>query len=358
MTAKRIALPNLKIGMEIADDVYNRNAQLIVPKGVTVTDKIIERLTYYSIETVFVFTEEPVEPVVPTPKTHAQKVRESESFQKYSEKFHEAKETFQYTLNDIADRNTQVNIDAMFQTTAEILEHADSSYQVFDMLHNMRNFDDSTYAHSLNVSIICNIMRKWLNFSDADIKILTVAGLMHDIGKLLIPPEIITKPNKLTPEEYTIIKQHPLRGYELLSKQNLDSRIAQAALCHHEKCDGSGYPLGVSANKIPPFAKIVCIVDIYEAMTADRVYRKGICPFEVIRQFEAEGYQKYDTEYLLTFLRGIAQTYLHETVLLSNQEQGEIVMLNDHTPSKPMIHTPDRFIDLSKEPELNIIQIL
>lgn len=368
MSILRVKLINLKPGMQVADDVYNQDAQLIVPKGVCLTSRILDRLTYYSIESVLIFPpDEPVEGIVEgeeeaqeaeEPKTHSQKLRESEEFLRYSEAFYEAKESFKYELNDIADRNAKVDVDKMFSTTSDILKTADSSYQVFDMLHNMRHFDDSTFAHSLNASIICNIMGKWLHMSEDDIKILTVAGLMHDIGKLLIPNEIITKPGKLTDEEYKIIQKHPKLGYDLLVNQDLDPRIAQTALCHHEKCDGSGYPMKLTAERIPPFAKIVCIVDIYEAMTADRVYRKGLCPFEVIRMFESEGFQKYDTEYILTFLKGIVQTYMNETVLLSNGEQGAIIMINDSALSRPVIFTKDRFIDLTKERDLSIVQIL
>ena len=374
MSTIRVALSKIIPGMQVADDVYNRDAQLIVPKGVSITDRILNRLKYYSIETVVIYLPEgyvpepdelmdndantPEPKAAPEFKTHSQKIRESKEFFKFSETFYEARESFKYELNDIADRNTKVDIDKMFGTTAEIINTADSSYQVFDMLHNMRHFDDSTFAHSLNVSIICNIMGKWLQMNEEDIKILTVAGLMHDIGKLMIPNEIITKPGKLTDEEYNTIKQHPKLGYGLLAKQDLDQRIAQSALCHHEKCDGSGYPLHLVGDKIPPFAKIVCIVDIYEAMTADRVYRKGLCPFEVIRSFESEGFQKYDPKFILTFLKGIVQTYMHETVELSNGEQGSIIMINDNSLSRPVIQTKNSFIDLSREKDLIITQIL
>lgn len=366
MDHKRVSLSNLKPGMQVADDIYNQNYQLILPKGVVITEQILPRLVYYGIKQISVFTETPAgtASVSNTPespnvyKTHAQRVRESDDFLQYSDAFYEAKDHFQYTLTDIAERDTQIDIDQMFETTADILKHAHTSYQVFDMLHNMRHFDDSTFAHSLNVSIICNIMGKWLHLPEEDTRLLTVSGLLHDIGKLMIPSEIITKPGRLTAEEYEIVKQHSRLGYQLLSKQDLDPRIAQVALCHHEKYDGSGYPLHISGTKIPAFARIVCIVDIYEAMTADRVYRKGICPFEVIRQFEAEGFQKYDTEFILTFLKGIVQTYLHETVLLNNNEKGEIVMVNENALSRPMIRTSDGFLDLSKKPELQIIQIL
>lgn len=360
----RVSLANLKPGMQVADDVYNQNYQLILPKGVVITEQILPRLVFYGIKQVPVFCEKASSVAPDTPagsdsgKTHAQRVRESSDFLQYSDAFYEAKDHFQYTLTDIAERDTYIDVNQLFETTADILKHARTSYQVFDMLHNMRHFDDSTFAHSLNVSIICNIMGKWLHMPESEIRLLTVSGLLHDIGKLLVPPEIITKPDKLTADEYAIIQTHSRLGYDLLSKQDLDPRVALVALCHHEKYDGSGYPLHISGAKIPAFARIVCIVDIYEAMTADRVYRKGICPFEVIRQFESEGFRKYDAEYVLTFLKGIAQTYMYETVLLNNEEQGEIVMINENALSRPMLRTSSGFLNLAKEPDLKIVQIL
>lgn len=361
MGYKNILLHNLKPGMQLAKDVYSESMLLLIPKGVILTEKLIDRLTFYSVRETPILSPEAdttPEPSVQPFKTHAQKVRESADFLQYNNSFYESKSKLQYTLTDIVERNEQIDVDTMFQATTDILQNASTSYQVFDMLHNMRHFDDSTYAHSLNVSIICNIMGNWMHLSEADTKVLTIAGLMHDIGKLLIPSAIITKPDKLTPEEFSVIQRHPKLGYDLLMKQDLDPRIAQVALCHHEKYDGSGYPMHLSGTRIPMFARIVCVVDIYEAMTADRVYRKGICPFEVIRQFEAEGFQKYDTEVLLTFLNGIINTYLHETVLLNNGEQGEIVRIHEQALSQPMIYTGSRFIDLTKEPSLKIVQIL
>lgn len=361
MGYKNILLHNLKPGMQLAKDVYSESMQLLIPKGVILTEKLIDRLTFYSVREAPILSPEAdtaPEPSFQSFKTHAQKVRESADFLQYNNSFYESKSKLQYTLTNIVERNEQIDVDTMFQATTDILQNASTSYQVFDMLHNMRHFDDSTYAHSLNVSIICNIMGNWMHLSEADTKVLTIAGLMHDIGKLLIPSAIITKPDKLTPEEFSVIQRHPKLGYDLLMKQDLDPRIAQVALCHHEKYDGSGYPMHLSGTRIPMFARIVCVVDIYEAMTADRVYRKGICPFEVIRQFEAEGFQKYDTEVLLTFLNGIINTYLHETVLLNNGEQGEIVRIHEQSLSQPMIYTGSRFIDLTNEPSLKIVQIL
>ena len=105
-------------------------------------------------------------------------------------------------------------------------------------------------------------------------------------------------------------------------------------------------------------AKIIAIVDVYEAMTANRCYRDGICPFQVIRMFEDEGYTKYDPQYMIPFLRGIADTYLHNTVLLSDGTQGEIILTNNTTPSKPSLMVNGAFVDLSMKSGLSIEKIL
>ncbi len=292
------------------------------------------------------------------PLSHSQKLRQSETFKKFEEEFNETTETFSHQLNDIAKKTDSVNMDELFASANSIMENATNTYQLMDILSNIRYFDDSTYAHSLNVALLANILARWLHFDDEKLKMITVAGMLHDIGKVLIPKEIIQKPGKLTDEEFQQIKSHPLKGYELLKAKNVDEEIAQAALMHHEKCDGTGYPMKVTIDKICYTARIIAIVDVYEAMTANRCYRDGICPFHVIRTFEDEGYAKYDPVYMIPFLRGIADTYLHNTVLLSDGTQGEIILTNNTTPSKPSLLVNGAFVDLSMRSDLSIEKIL
>jgi HD-GYP domain-containing protein (c-di-GMP phosphodiesterase class II) len=123
---------------------------------------------------------------------------------------------------------------------------------------------------------------------------------------------------------------------------------------HHERCDGSGYPLGLGEDRINKYAKIVAIADVYDAMTAARIYRGPLCPFKVISIFETEGLQKYDGKYILTFLEHIATTYMNNRVRLSNGKEGEVVFMNRNSLSKPMIKCGKTFIDLSKEPDIYI----
>ncbi|MBQ4521449.1 MAG: HD domain-containing protein [Lachnospiraceae bacterium] len=283
----------------------------------------------------------------------------SEEYFEFAKHFNNNLEAFHTELHEIASTSKKVDVDELMDTTSDILSLASNSLQVFDILHNLRHYDDSTYAHSLNVSIICNVFGKWLQYSQEDLKLLTVAGLLHDIGKLSIDPKIIKKPGKLTDEEFAIIKQHPVLGFNLLKKKGVDSRILSAALMHHKKCDGSGYPNLPPSVPLTDFAKIVTIADIYEAMTANRVYRQGLCPFDVIKMLQDGGFQLYEPKFLMVFLNGIVQSYLNHYVQLSNGQVGVIKYINQFSPPDPMIQLESgEIIDLSKDKSVRIIALM
>ena len=150
------------------------------------------------------------------------------------------------------------------------------------------------------------------------------------------------------------MKGHSVEGYNVLKDYPIDIRVKYAALMHHERCDGSGYPNGFKAKQIEDFSKIIAIVDVYDAMTADRQYRKAICPFDVIGGFERDGFLKFDTKYLMIFLERIVESYLHTIVRLNDGREGEVVMINKLSLSKPVVRVGDSFVDLSKEPSLFI----
>ena len=177
--------------------------------------------------------------------------------------------------------------------------------ELFDMIHQMHSLNDTVYAHCVNVALISRMIGRWLHLEQHDLDILTCCGLLHDIGKLAIPDEVLNKPGKLTDEEFALIKSHPKTGYDMLRNQDIDNRIKQAALMHHERYDGSGYPNKLSSEFLSDFAMIVAIADVYDAMTAARSYREPLCPFQVIEKFEQEGFQKYHTKYIYVFLHNM-----------------------------------------------------
>lgn len=358
---KRVKVSELIPGLITAEDVYSFNNQLIVDKGTVLTDEIITRLEYYSVLSIRVEEKDAVPDnnvdtsVASSFKdtkpnlTYSQRIKATKQYIEFQKSFANNTEALQGYLHDIIEKNS-INTEVMLQSVTSLISKESTSIGMFDMLHSMRTYDDLTYVHSMSVSLICNMFGKWLSMSEEDIKVLTLAGLLHDIGKIAIPESIIKKPSKLTSDEYRQVKLHTVEGYKILKNLNIDPRIKDAALMHHERCDGGGYPLSVKGDKIPDFAKIVAIADVYDAMTAARVYRGPMCPFKVIAIFEEEGLQKYDSRFILTFLENVGNAYLNNRVMLNDNRQGDIVLIHNNAVSRPLIKLIDgNFIDLEKE---------
>lgn len=365
---KRIRLSDLTPGMVTAEEVFNYNDKLILPKNHTLTEQDIERLETFAIMSIRIDDSVIVE-AAPADSGQAEskqaelsysdRVKASPEFKEFKDTFIENLNDFRDSMNDIVQKGAPVNPQAMLKDVASLINAGNGPISIFDMLQNMRQFDDLTYAHCLNVALICNVFAGWLHMSPKETELVTLCGVFHDIGKLCIPDEIVKKPAKLTDAEYNIIKKHPAEGYRILMKQDIDDHVKNAALMHHERCDGTGYPFGLSGNKIDKYAKIVAIADVYDAMTAARVYRGPLCPFTVIEIFEQEGLQRYDAEYILTFLENVVLTYMGNQVKLSDGREGKVVFINKTALSKPMIELPDgTFVDLSKEDDLKIDSIL
>ncbi len=360
---KRVRISDLRPGMKTGEDVFSYNNQMIVPKGSTLDDKMITRLEFYSVLAIRIVDDDEddqgsdgqaasSDSVENIP--YSQKVKNSKQFKNFEKSFLETTEIFKENLRKIAEEGAEIDSRAMIDSITSLIDDDMTGGSVFDMLHNMRQYDDFTYMHSMNVSLICNVFAKWLKMPSRDVEILTLGGLLHDIGKLKIPDNIIRKPDKLSPAEYNIIKTHSLQGYNILKVKNIDDNVKQCALMHHERCDGSGYPLGLTGDKINSYAKIVAIADVYDAMTAARIYRGPLCPFKVISIFESEGLQKYDGHYILTFLEHVATTYMNNRVKLNNGMEGDVIFMNRNQYSRPMLQCGDKFIDLSREPDLYI----
>lgn len=414
---KRVSTSALVPGMVTAEEVFNYKGSLILPKGHVLTDESIEKLEFYSVINVRVEEEsdhetgepagqeenfhiglneepaaaakeneepeaetEPVPESIPEPKpgpepapapkppkpqpapmeqdSYTERLRKTEEFQSFEKDFRQATASFMDSMNDIIENVENLNADDLISNILSLVSNENKHVNVFDMLHSMRQMDDNTYIHSMNVSLMCNILARWLRLSEEDIKTATLAGMLHDVGKLKIPEKIIKKPARLTEWELSVVRTHPREGYNILMAAPVSDHVKNAALMHHERCDGSGYPLKLSGPQIDPFAKIVAIADVYDAMTSTRVYRGPQCPFTVIAAFENEGFQKYEPAYILTFLKNIVNTYILHRVRLTNGEEGDVVYINPDRLSRPMVRVGDKYIDLSKEPHLRIDSLL
>lgn len=353
---KRVNISELLPGMITAEDVYNFNNQLILPRGIILNDKTITKLEFYSVLQVKV-EDQPLESASdesPYEMSYSQKIQQSPEFIRFRKEFETDVNNFKHVVNDVVKNGAPLDVDKLMNYTLNILDVGATTPNLFDMLHNMRQYDDATYVHSMNVALICNVFARWLRMSEEETKLATISGLLHDVGKTKIPDSIIKKPGKLTDNEYDIVKKHPQEGYRILQNSSLDPVILDAVLMHHERNDGSGYPFGVHGDKIGPYAKIVSIADVYDAMTSARIYRGPLCPFKAIALFESEGLNKYDPGYIMTFLENVVNTYLLNDVRLNNGLTGTIVFIHKDKLSAPTIKTEHGFIDLSIHPDITI----
>lgn len=359
MKTKQILTSRAKPGMVIAEDIYTYNNQLIIAKDTMLTNRAITRLKFYSITDIkihlSVVNMEPIEPKV----SFTEEIKQTSEYQKFTEKHTDMVQGLKEQLLLFVNKATnKIDIDSLFKNMSGLISESRNGTHVFHMLQCMRDKDDLTYIHSVNVALICHTIGIWLHLEQKDLDSLVICGLLHDIGKLLVPHEIIQKPTTLTAAEYKVIKTHSYKGYEIMKDLNFDMRIKLCALMHHERCDGSGYPNHLKGNEIIEFAKIVAIADTYDAMTSARIYRAPMCPFEVINIFETEGLHKFDPHILLTFLHEMAETYIHSSVILNNGEEGKVVMINSNALSKPVVSVGNEFHDLSKETSLSIARIV
>ena len=364
---KCYAVEDLQPGMRTAKPVYSNRGQLIIEEGTVLTTALVSRLFFYGIESAFVTEqekkaerEEQTEEQAFVPRTsYSQQVKRRPEFMDFQIDYTKHLSAVKDSFASISNSDGQINTKELLEGTSELLNKASTTLGLLDLLHNMRQIDDSIYAHSMNVALISRTMGEWLHFSQEDLELVTLCGILHDIGKTAFSTELLNKPGKYTDEEYARVQQHTLLGYKILKDLPLDVHIKRAALQHHERGDGSGYPQGLHDEEIDPFAQIVAIADVYDAMTAARSYRAPLCPFQVIDAFEKEGLQKFHPQYILTFLKRIASSYQHNRVLLSNGKSGTIVMINPKHLTQPMLQLDDGSIfDLTEYQDIAITKII
>lgn len=348
--------------MIVAQDVMNERYVNIISQGTVLTSNLINKLKNNQIINIpikedIVNLNDNVSNDV-TADLYSERLRRSEEFKVFKQDFEEATGGLKNTINKIITESTLPDEQQINKLVKDITRMAKTTSQTFDMIHLLRDYDDVTFAHSVNVGLLANILGKWLKLGEEDMEMLTVAGLLHDIGKLKISNDIIAKPGRLTDEEYDIVKRHPIEGYQLLKNLPLNEHIKNACLFHHERHDGEGYPFGLTGNKISPFTEIVAIADVYDAMTSARCYRGPMCPFSAIAIMENESLQKYNPKFILTFLENIVNMYVNKDVLLSTGDTGQVIFINKNYISKPIVKVKDNIIDLTKYTDITIKEVI
>lgn len=351
-----VKVNDLTEGMIVAQNVLSRMGQIIVYKNSCLTKQMISQICYYQIPSVEIIDGEippqtalALEHKHEVEKTYLQRVLSRPDFEKFKERYISAVALMENSLNDIIFRRIEIDEPDLIEDTVNLFNRFDSTYELFAIIHELQKIDSSTQAHSMNVAIISRLIGTWAGMDKADLDNVTLAGLIHDIGKIKIPDIILLKPGKLTTSEYDFVKKHTIFGFEAIKDQRIDKRIKDAVLLHHERYDGSGYPFGYKGEKLCNYACIVSIADVYDA----------ICPFDVIATFEQNGLCRFHPDFIYTFLHKIADSYIGSEVLLSTEEIAKIVCL-DSKLSRPVVklEMTDEIIKLKEHPDLYIQAII
>lgn len=349
---KNVARMALENGMVIGEDVYSYKNKLIYPKDTVVDDSVVARLARYSIMCVSIMED------IDYATTHFEKVRLSSEFKTFELTYNNCMSIYRKLMKGFVEQGNPAKMGSLMELYVKISSRARGGEQLLDFLYNMLpGEDDMTYAHCLNSALIAGVFGTWLNLSKEDIFLLIQCAFFYDIGKLKLPQDLLWKSGKLTDLEFTKLKTHTMLGFDMLKDRDMDEHVLKATLMHHERCDGSGYPSKLRSDKIDIFAKYIAIIDAYEAMTSARTYRLSLNPFQVIANFEKDGYEKYDEEILKPILSHIAATQIGFTVRLTNDVEAKIVQINEAHLTRPLLQAGDEMIDLVKEPDLDIAAI-
>ncbi len=205
-------------------------------------------------------------------------------------------------------------------------------------LQDIKSKDQYTFFHSVNVCVLSVITGISMNYDQEKLKELAMGAMLHDIGKVSTPRHVLNKPGPLTNEEYSVIKEHAKAGYETLKKSRmLSTYTSYIALTHHERVDGTGYPLGLKGNDIHDFTKIVTIADVYDAMTSDRVYKKRCHISEAVEYLVGMGYHQFDYDMVRRFIEHVTIYPPGTCVNLNTGEKAIVVDVNKKYPNRPIV---------------------
>lgn len=364
-----VPLDDIKEGMVLGDDVFDKTGRLLVSKDTIVSILTRDRLKKFSgTREVYIKVEKnklDIKTVVELESgkrveldSDALKLENSKEKYIIKEKFEQMHVSIKKSFDELSRNNTSEEVKKELEKTVEEIKNSLAvNVDLLNEILGVKEVDEYLYNHSLNVAVISNLIGKWINLPQEDLDTLVLAGLVHDIGKLKVDPQVLNKPGKLTDEEFLEMKKHPVYSHKMLTEMGYtDQKMIKAVTLHHEKVDGSGYPLGISGDKLPIHAKILAIADIFDAMTSNRVYKERVSPFKVLEMFQNQTFGKLDYSIIMTFIKKFTEYYVGSEVQLSNGEKAKIVSLNTYELTKPLLVTDaGKFIDISKSRNIQIL---
>jgi len=328
---KEISVNKLKVGDVLAHDVYLRQGTLVAKAGVELSEAHLQSLRQMGERVV----------TLDQRKLYVRGITASKNL-----------------MQKAADNSTiyQYEVDELIQP---FVEEVKREKNIFGLLEQLQTKDEYTFQHTINIGILAYIFGDWYGLKGEELHRLATAGTLHDIGKSKIPLEILNKPGKLTPEEYAIMKNHSKLGYEILQRSGgYQEDVMLAVLQHHERQNGTGYPLNLIGQQIHIFARIVAVADTYHAMTSDRVYRHKVNPYVVLETLK-RNMHNLDVQIIHVVINKMLNYLQGCQVILSNGQRGDVIYIDKENLAYPLVKTVDNnFIDLRENKGLKIADVI
>lgn len=338
----KIKISSLKPGVKLGKDIYSYDGKLLLPRGSIIGQEELNQFSRRNIEEVFV----------------AETNSNLKSQKDFQDVYCNSLDITKFFMME-ARLGRKLNQREITETIDLLVMQVFDQNDLFGHMRMMKDKDDYLFTHSVNVSLLCILMGRWLKCDEKIIRELGLAGLLHDIGKVFIPNKILNKADKLTEEEFAEIKKHPMAGYNyLLECEWVNEDVSNAVLMHHERRDGTGYPLGLKDDDIGFFASVVSVADVYDALTSQRIYSPKVSPYSAADVLWEESFGKLDPRISKVFYDKITAFYVGNEVLLSNDEKGVVVFIDPGQPTRPLVMVGDSFCNLAKDRSLSIVKIL
>ncbi|MFA6808014.1 MAG: HD-GYP domain-containing protein [Eubacteriales bacterium] len=321
-----VSIQSVAEGNILAKNIIDYEGRILLRSGVELSERYINRLSSLGHDVIFIEDPDFEDVEIGTVVSEETRLEAYKSIKSIT-----AQIEMGNGLSDDA-------VDSVKNIINQMIDEMLYSPDVLSNLTNIRGFDNCTYHHSINTTVIALVLGIACGLTNNTLRDLGIGVLMHDVGKIEIPLDILNKNGKLTSEEYEIVKKHSLRGYEII-KTNEDFSIlsAHVALQHHERWDGSGYPRKLKKDGIHLFGRIAAVSDVYEALTGKRPYRQALQPYEAYEYILAHAGKQFDPLVVQHFVKKIAVYPTGSGVRLSNGQKGNVVRQNVDFPSRPIV---------------------
>lgn len=349
-----VAVSQLKYGEKLGDPVITKLGNVLFHRGRIINERDIEILKAFLINSVYIESKNGAEPEAVAEEI---KVKEAAAVPPFHVEYQNMLKLLKRVFL-LANGGQPLPILDIRNGLEALIQHIET-YKVLTFTPKNRNLQDYIFHKSIMVSLTAYSLARWHGMPQKDLMQIALAGLLHDIGTAKVDTSILEKKGRLSQEEMDEIKQHTLIGYQILKNiSGINEGVKLTAVQHHEREDGSGYPLGIKGDKIHLYAKIVAIADIYNAMTNERFHKTAMSPYLVLEQLFTESFGKVDPTLVQVFINKSTQISNGTLVKLSDNRVGEIVFSDRSYPTRPWVNVNGTIVNLAIERSLFIEDVI